>query len=66
MKQSIFPCYRDAAEAASSACYYCNTALDVETMRDDDYPPGNGRYSMQCPNCHRRTWFDLETAQEAA
>lgn len=65
MKEPVFPSYSDPAQAASWGCYYCHTPLAVKTMQDDDYPPGRGRYSMKCPNCELRTWFDLETAQEA-
>ena len=65
MKEAVFPSYSDPAQAASWGCKHCSKPLELETMRDDDFPPGRGQYSMQCPACKLRTWFDLETAQEA-
>lgn len=58
MKQ--FPAYQSAAIAARWGCFRCFAPLDMSSLHDEAYPDGRGRYSMQCPRCSMRTWFDLE------
>ena len=48
-------------------CFHCETPLASTPARDDGYPAGEGRYSVACPHCAYRTWFDrLDVALKEA
>lgn len=60
-----FPIYGRHSEAL---CAHCGTVLGPATAagaamgpaQESGYPPRYGEYVQQCPQCLRKTWYDLE------
>lgn len=55
-----FPTYKSPEIAAKWGCMHCHLMLDHQTLVEDDYPAGRGKYRMTCNRCDMSTWFDLE------
>ena len=61
MKPAAFRAFQTPEAAASWGCFQCCNALDAATVKDSGYPPGRGRYVLQCTECLSYTFFDLES-----
>jgi hypothetical protein len=59
MKPAEFPKYQNAEIASHWGCFQCLKPLNPETVKDDGYSEGRGRYCIKCNHCQMTIWFDL-------
>jgi len=57
-----FPEYATHSEAALVGCFQCHVPLDPSQAIDARYPPGRGKYGLQCRTCRIITFYDLKKA----